>query len=390
MIFLVLIASFLFSRLLKRIGLPIILGQIMSGIILGLPLIRVMFDSVALSGFDLLSTLGIVFLLFLAGLEIETKLLKETAWTSILIGLAATFTPMTLGIILLIWLDYSFTVALVFGIVVSVTAGGTIIGILMDLNAVNTRLGAIFLTASTVDDVLEIFLLSFVTILIQGGSYVDLAFLPLQIAIFVTVAFAAVWILRKVLPYIHAHSISDSRGTELFSIALIVLIGMAALSESLSIGYLIGAIFAGFLIQLALSKVVRRNRHELLKNTRLISMAFVVPFFFANIGFNFNLAMLFENPLLTGFAVLITVVGSIMGVALTKPFSKLSFRQLYVVGWAMSSKGSVDVVVALLAQKYGLLPPEIFNAIVAMAIISTLTFPLVLKREISKNRAILN
>lgn len=391
MLALVLIASFLFTHLFKKIGFPSIVGQILAGMIFGVPLIKtLLFDSESLIALDLLSTLGIVFLLFMAGLEIEIKFLKETAVTSIIIGVAATITPLLLGFFLMLFLGYNSTVALVFGIVLSVTAGGTIIGILMDLNAVNTKLGAIFVAAGTVDDVLEIFLLSFVTILIQGGSYVEMAFLPIQLAVFIAAAFVLFKLLQKVLPYIKTRALSDASNVELFSVALIILIGMAALSETLSIGYLIGAILAGFLLQNSLKKVGRKNRNEIVKTTRMIAFAFVVPFFFANIGLNFNLSLLLENPILTIAAVLITVGGAIIGVVLTKPLSRLSFRQLYIIGWAMSSKGSVDVVVALLAQKYGLLPPEIFSAVVAMAIISTLTFPFVLKREIHRNRAILN
>jgi Kef-type K+ transport system membrane component KefB len=89
-------------------------------------------------------------------------------------------------------------------------------------------------------------------------------------------------------------------------------------------------------------------------------------------------------------AVAIAIGGAIVGALITKPFSRLSFRQLYVVGWAMSSKGSVELVVALLGQRYGLLPPEIFNALVAMAIITTLAFPLVLKRENKRNPFLLS
>jgi Kef-type K+ transport system membrane component KefB len=372
-------------------GFPSIVGQILAGMIFGIPLIKtLLFDSEALIALDVLSTLGIVFLLFLAGLEIEMRFLKETALTSIIIGVAATVTPLLLGFFLLLAFGYSLTVALVFGIVLSVTAGGTIIGILMDLNAVNTRLGAILVAAGTVDDILEIFLLSFVTILIQGGSYVEIALLPAQLALFIAVAFILFKGLEKVLPYIRARAISDASNIELFSVALIILIGMSALSESLSIGYLIGAILAGFLLQNSLKKVGRKNKIEMVKTTRLIALAFVVPFFFANIGLNFNVALLLENPILIIAASLIAIGGAIIGAVLTKPLSRLSFRQLYVVGWAMSSKGSVDVVVALLAQKYGLLPPEIFSAVVAMAIIVTLTFPFVLKREIHRNRSILN
>jgi len=139
-----------------------------------------------------------------------------------------------------------------------------------------------------------------------------------------------------------------------------------------------------------MKKIGKKSAKEVLNTTRLVTLAFIVPFFFANIGLNFDVGLLFESPMLTIIAVTIAIGSAIMGAVLTKPFSSLSFRQLYIVGWAMSSKGSVEMVIALLARKYGLLPPEIFSALVAMAIITTLAFPFILKREIGKNFAIMN
>jgi len=387
---LILIISFLLNILFKKLGFPTIIGQIVAGMILGIPLINaLLFDSESLLALDILSTFGIVFLLFLAGLEIDLKLLRETAKTSIIIGVVATLIPLLLGVFLLLSMGYELAVAVVFGIVLSVTAGGTIIAILMDLNAVNTRLGAILVAAGAADDVLEVFLLSFITILIQGGSYVQLVFFPAQLMLFVAISFVLFKLVAKILPYVKTRADSSGSGIQLFSIAIIVLIGMAALSEILSMGYIIGAILAGFLLQHSLKKVGRRSEVEIVRTTRLIAMAFVVPFFFANLGLSFNISLVVANPILTIAAILIAVGGAITGVLLTKPLSHLSLRQLYVIGWSMSSKGSVDVVVALLAQKYGLLPPEIFNALVAMAIISTLTVPFILRREIRRHRSIL-
>jgi len=143
--------------LLRKIKIPSILGQILAGMLLGIPIVKaLLFDSTSFVALDVLSTFGIVFLLFLAGLEIDIRLIKETAKTSILIGMAATLTPLFLGVFVLLIIGYTLPVAIVFGIALSVTASGTIIGTLMELNAINTKLGAIFVAAGTVDDILEV------------------------------------------------------------------------------------------------------------------------------------------------------------------------------------------------------------------------------------------
>lgn len=387
----ILTTAFLLNMIFKKIGFPPIVGQILAGMILGVPALKaLLFSSESLLALDLLSTFGIVFLLFLAGLEIDVRRLKDTTKDSVLIALGTTLTPLLLGLAFLLGMGYNFTVGIVFGGALAVTAGGTIVGVLMDFNACNTKLGAIFVAAGTIDDILEIFLLSIIVMLIHGGNVIEMALLPVELAMFVTISFALFKIMSKIMPHLKVGSEANGGNVEVFSIVIILVIGMAALSELLEIGYLIGAIIAGFLLQLSMKRIGRRSKREVMSTTRMITLAFVVPFFFANIGVNFDLGIIFENPVLTVAAVLIAVGGAILGSVLTKPFSSLSFRQLYIVGWAMSSKGAVEMVIALLAQRYGLLPPEIFSAIVAMAIITTLAFPFVLKKEIEWNRSIMN
>lgn len=386
----ILTLAFLLNMIFKKAGFPPIVGQILAGIILGFPTLKaLLFNSESLLALDLLSTLGIVFLLFLAGLEIDVRRIKETTKDSILIALGTTLTPLVLGFAFLLGIGYNVIVAIVFGGALAVTAGGTIVGVLMDLNVCNTKMGAIFVAAGTIDDVLEILLLSIIVMLIHGGNLIEMALLPLELLLFVVISFTLFKAMSKIMPHLKMR-VREGSNVELFSIVIILLIGMAALSEILEIGYLIGAIIAGFLLQLSMKKMGRRSEKEVVNTTRLITLAFVVPFFFANIGLNFEISLLLENPMLTIVAVLTAVGGAIMGALFTKPFSSLSFRQLYIVGWAMSSKGSVEMVIALLARRYGLLPPEIFSALVAMAIITTLAFPFVLKREIEKNRSIMD
>ncbi len=386
----VLALTFLLGAVFKRFNLPSVVGQILAGLILGIPTVKaLLFGSDSLAALDLLSMLGIVFLLFLAGLEIDVRKMRETTRDSVLIALGTTLTPLILGFALLSGMGYDPIVSFVFGGALAVTAGGTIVGILMDFNACNTKLGAIFVTAGTIDDVLEIFILSIIVMLVHGGSTLEMALLPVELALFSVISFALFRAMSKIMPLLKVRK-GEIASVELFSVVMILLIGMAALSEILQIGYLIGAIVAGFLLQLSMKHLDKRNEAEIVNTTRLVTLAFVVPFFFANIGLNFDIGLLLENPLLSVAAVIIAVGGAILGAILMKPLSRLSLRQLYIIGWAMSSKGSVEMVIALLAQKYGLLPPEVFSALIAMAIITTIAFPLLLKREIDRNRKIMD
>lgn len=124
---------------------------------------------------------------------------------------------------------------------------------------------------------------------------------------------------------------------------------------------------------------------DMIKMTKAITLAFIVPFFFVYAGLNFELESLSSNIFLLVVTVVIAFVGKIVGTLITKPFSTLSLKQLYYVGWAMNSRGAAEMVIALIAKQFGLIPSEIFSALVLMTIVTTFTFPFALARGIEKN-----
>lgn len=388
----ILILAFVLGELFKKAGLPSVIGQILAGIILGIPVLKGLLfsdgSSFIIVGF--LAELGIVFLLFLAGLEIDIEKIKETSRDSILISLSSALLPFLLGFIFIMTFfpEHGFLTALVFGGALMVTSEGTKVKVLMDLNSLNTRLGAVMLSAGAIDDIFEVLFLSIVVVMGQGGGLGELARIPLEIVAFVAVAFTSFKVISKVLPYLEKNGSKDE--TELFSMIIIFVLVLAALSEALQIGYLIGAIIGGFLLQVSMRGIHRQHRRDMIKVTKLITLGFIVSFFFANVGISFDLSTVFSNLPLLMATILIAFLGKIVGTLIVKPLSSLNIKQLYYVGWAMNSRGATELVIALLAMQSGLIPIEIFSALVATSLITTLTFPPVLARGISKNPRLMN
>ena len=372
-------AAFLFNEGFKRVGLPPVVGQILGGLLLGVPAIKafVFQETTSLELVDLLATLGILFLLLLVGLEIDVEKILRSSREGALIAVSAAVVPLLLGFVLLRLLGYSVVAALIFGGALSVTAEGTTVKVLMDANALNTRLGAVIVSAGAIDDVFEVLFLSMVTIIGFGGSVVQLIYLPVEFLAFIALAFVLFKLTSRGL-----RAIEQKGDVELFSVILLFVLILAALSDALQMGYLIGAIASGFLLQLSMRGLRKRDEEAMVRATRLITLAFVVPFFFVNIGLNFDYGYLLGNGLLIGLTVLVAFLGKILGTLVVKPLSRLSLKQLYLVGWGMNSRGAVELVIALLALRHGLIPQEVFAALVAMAVITTLVFPFVLQREI--------
>ncbi len=384
----VLIAAFASGELFRKISFPPVVGQILAGMIFGIPLIETTFFSSESRGIvDFLSTLGIVFLLFLAGLEIDINKVKETSRDSTIISFSAALLPLFLGFFFLRAMGYDFLTSLVFGGALSVTSEATKVKVLMDLGSLNTRLGAIMVAAGAIDDIFEVVFLSLVVVLAHGGSLFDLALIPVQLVAFVIIAFVFFKVVSKVLRYMEDNGGDD---TALFSMIMIFVLVLAALSELMELGYLIGAIIGGFLLQLSLRSIRQKDREDMIRVTKMITLGFVVPFFFANVGLNFNFETLSTNLTLLIGTVIIAFLGKIFGTLIVKPASSLSFKQLYYVGWAMNSRGAAELVIALIALQFNLIPLEVFSALVAMAMITTITFPFVLSRGIKKNPGLMD
>jgi Kef-type K+ transport system membrane component KefB len=388
---LILIVTFVMGLLFKRIGLPTVVGQILAGVLLGIPFLKgLLFDTESsLVIVDFLAYLGIVFLLFLAGLEIDIEKIRETSRESVMISLSSAIVPFSLGFafMMLVFPSYGWLTALVFGGAMMVTSEATKVKVLMDLNSLNTHLGAIMLAAGALDDIFEVLLLALVAVLGRGGGLLELAAIPVEIVIFAIIAFVFFKVASNVFRYL-----DRKRGNqaEIFSLVVIFIMVLSALSESLGIGYLIGAIAGGFILQIAMRNINERHRKDMVKVTELIALGFIVPFFFANVGINFESGTLFSSLGLLVATVVIAFSGKIVGCLLIKPVSRLTLKQLYYTGWAMNSRGAAELVIALAARQFGLIPPDVFSALVAMSLITTLTFPPILARGIRENTGLMS
>jgi Kef-type K+ transport system membrane component KefB len=387
----ILIAAFLLGEFFKRLGLPSVVGQILAGLLFGIPFIKEQFigESSTLVIIDFLATLGILLLLFLAGLEIEIEKKKETSRDSILISLCSAIVPFTLGFIFIMiaFPQYGVMAGIIFGGALMVTSEGTNVKVLMDFNCINSRLGAIMLAAGAIDDIFEVIFMALVVVLAKGGSLFGLVMVPVEMIVFLVIAFIMFKVISKVLEHMDKRSNSQ---TELFSIVLIFILVLAALSESLNVGYLIGAILGGFFLQASMKNIDQNKKRELINVITLIAMGFVVPFFFVNVGLTFDIETFLANIPMIAVTVLIASVGKIVGTLIAKPASSLSWKQLYYVGWAMNSRGAAELVIALIAVQYGLISPEIFSALVSMSLITTLILPPILARGIKNNPGIMD
>lgn len=375
---------FLFSEIFYRFKFPIVVAQIIAGIFIGFPFVRNFLIGENIGLITLLANLGIIFLLFLAGLEVEWNRLYGVRKDIFLIAIFGAITPFLLGFFTLKLMGYSTVIALVTGICLSITSEGTKARVLMELKKLRTRLGTTMIGAGIVDDSLGLLLFT-ATIVFFDHKIIPATFLykPLEIIGFM----AVIWVTFKFLPKLikfEERETKQMREISLFTTVLLLCLAFALFGEYITgteTGSVIAAFIAGIAIQLSLK---RKEEKTIRSHFEIMSLAFIVPFFFIGVGLNFNLNELILNWPLLIIITIIAIAGKLIGAFLTKPFTKLTFKQLHLIGWGMNSRGAVELVIALLALKAGLLPLSIYSSIVLMTLITTLSFPFILRIMLKK------
>jgi Kef-type K+ transport system membrane component KefB len=114
-----------------------------------------------------------------------------------------------------------------------------------------------------------------------------------------------------------------------------------------------------------------------------------VPFLFIAMGIDFSLQSLTLEPLLVLAVVLIAIAGKMLGSMVTKPFLKIRWKQLYLVGWGMNARGAIGLAVAFVAFNIGLVDTGIYSSLVIMALVTTLIFPFFVRRMVNKEPTIM-
>lgn len=373
-----LFVAFIFGRFFEYIKWPKVSGQLLAGMLLATPFIKpILLENGSLDFIRVFSELGVIFLLFLTGLEINVDRLKESKKDAIAIAFFGAIIPFVLGFILLHFLGYSFTEACVFGACLSISAEGTTANVLIEMKKIDTRVGNVILEAGMIDDTLGIIFLSAVLAIINADNVGEFALFPIKILVFVGIIYA----LYKILPYIMRRIESEKNAEKsLFTSTIIICLMIAIVSEVIGLGSILGALVAGILVHKSI--ISKHDEYIEEKDIGLLTMGFIVPIFFVYIGLNINWMSFIEYPGLIAATTCIAIIGKIIGSLAAYPFSQFSWRQLYVVGWAMNSRGIVELVIAEIARNNGLLSQELYSAVVVMAIITTFIFPFVMKREL--------
>lgn len=385
-----------FGALAVRVGQPELVGQLVSGVVLGL-VVGQFADRLPVLAhlpedpvFIALTELGVFFLMLLGGIEMHPGKLVRASRGALLVALGGMGVPLASGIALG-WLtlpdsDHKPAQTLFLGVALAITAVPVAVKMLMDLRRLESRVGQTVVSAAVIDDVLSLVLLAVLTAVVRTGESPgasDLLLLVGRVAIFFGIVIVlGGWVGPRI-----GRLLRKSRLPELELSALLVgACAFAVAGEALGMHFVLGAFAAGLFFG---RKVVDEDVYRDVKSkVAAITTALLAPLFFASIGLQLDLSALASIP---GFVVVLIVIaflGKLIGAGGAAWMTGLGTRDSAAVGTAMSVRGAVELIIAGIALKAGLFdhpqptPPvveHLFSAVVIMAVITTLAPPVALR-----------
>lgn len=363
-----------------RLGQPSVLGELIVGIFLGPTIVNLLHvpyftDEHLPEVVHELAEIGVLLLMFLAGLELHLKDLAKSGKISVVAGVMGVIFPLVLGAGASYLFLEDLQVSLFIGLILAATSVSISAQTLMELKVLRSRVGVSLLGAAVFDDVLVVLLLSIFTAIIDSGGQGGLVSILIvlgKMALYLAGAGAlGFWLLPRLSSRVP--SLAISQGVTAFTVVVILLYGWSA--EILG-G--MAAITGTFLAGLILARSPIRERIESVIN--ILAFGFFVPVFFVNIGLSTNLRDLAgANFWLFGLITLVAILGKIIGAGLGGLWAGLRRQEALQLGIGMMSRGEVGLIVAAVGIQNGLIGDAIFSAVVGVVIITTLLTPPLLR-----------
>jgi Kef-type K+ transport system membrane component KefB len=376
--------SLLCGKLVCRLCLPTVFGELFGGIILGptiwgwlspdtfhwlFPTSGAVFE-----GRDALIQICMLFFLFAAGLEMNLSLAKKRVNNIVWASLMGIVVPFLLGFgtVMLfpeIWKEH-FNIepqlfAMFMGTALSISALPVIVRILMDLNLMNTDLGMIITGTATINDLIGWSLFAFILRNLAPENSINIPPYMTFILVFLLFAFMLTIgrkLAQKTLKWLKSYMPWPGA---FLGVTAVLILTAAACAEAIGIH----SVFGAFLVGLAFSQSrgERDQAHEMIYQ---FVMYFFAPLYFVSIGLRANFIASFDLTLVL-VVLIIACIGKVFGVTLGLRISKMPWKQSAIVGVALNSRGAMEIILATIARDAGLIDDRLFVALTIMALVTS-------------------
>ena len=378
----IILVARLFGWICKKIGQPTVMGEIVAGIVLGPSLFGMyfpgfsaaLFPKESLGNLQFLSQVGLILFMFIIGMELDLKMLKNKAKDVIIISHASIIIPFALGMTLayVIYEKYApagiqfSSFSLFLGIAMSITAFPVLARILQERGMHKTRLGAMVITCAATDDITGWCLLAAVIAIVKAGSLTSSLFI---------IGFAGIYVLlmlKIVRPFLKKvsamHESSQRLSKPVMAIFFVTLILSAYLTEVIGIHALFGAFMAGVIMPNNIN-----FKNIVIEKLEDVTLVLLLPLFFVFTGLRTQVGLLNDINLwlITGAIIVVAVTGKFFGSALAAKFVGQTWKDSLTIGALMNTRGLMELIVLNIGYDLGVITPVMFTMMVIMALVTT-------------------
>ena len=383
----IMIAAQVFGRLARRLKQPAVVGEIIAGICLGPSLMgwiwpgsnEWLFPAGSLQPLSFLGQIGLVFFMFVVGMQMDTANVKHKASHAVMISHVSMVFPFFLGVWVAYYLYPQFApaqvgfvpFALFMGIAMSTTAFPVLARIIQERGLSGTPVGSLAIVCAAADDITAWCLLAVVVATAKAGSLtgslitIALAMVFIGVMLYVVKPFLA----KRIKAYTEA-----GKRQPVAALVFVVMLVSAWLAEVIGIHCLFGAFFAGVIMpsNISIKKLISDKVED-------VSMLLLLPIFFALTGLRTQIGLISGGELWMyfGLIMLVAVGGKLGGSALTARAMGQSWSDSLAIGALMNTRGLMELVILNIGYELGIFSPGIFTLMVLMALATTfMTGPL--------------
>ncbi|MDP4187716.1 MAG: cation:proton antiporter [Bacteroidota bacterium] len=378
----IIIIARLFGTLFQKMGQPTVIGEILAGIFLGpsvlgyyLPNFSVfLFPPGSLNNLHVLSQIGLMFFMFIIGMELDSSVFKKKANSAIMISYSGIIIPFISGVILSYFLFPLYAsgkstfagFSIFLGISMSITAFPVLARIIHEKGLTRSPLGAMSITVAAIGDITGWCLLAFIIAIVKAGSISNALFTLIFSAIYIFFMF---YVLHPFLKKLSEIYVSKENLTQpVVAFVFLLLIMSSYLTEIIGIHALFGAFIAGVIIPRD-----RDFKKLLAEKIEDISLILLLPLFFVYTGLRTKVGILDQESLWFCLVVILTaIVGKFLGTTFSARFVGISWKNSLLLGSLMNTRGLMELIVINIGYDMGILTSQIFVMMVIMAIFTTL------------------
>lgn len=361
-----------------RLGQPAVLGELLAGVVLGPSLLNVLHrppfagEGVA-PGIFLVANVGVVILMFIAGLETDLEQMRKVGRVAVTAGAAGVIVPLLFGLAVTLPFGFGVQKSVYMGIVLTATSVSITVQTLIELGQLDSKEGTTLLGAAVADDVIALIVLSvFLAMSLSGGGgFADVGIVLLRMVLFFAGAILLGRGFRRALGRAERAPVSEG----LLAATLIAVLAYSWSAEALGgVAAITGAYVAGVLVARA------GYRHEVEQRLKAFTYALLVPVFFVSIGLQTDARALAAGDIPVALLIIAAAVaGKIVGCGLGARAAGFTRREALRIGVGMISRGEVGLIIAALGLQTGLLDARGFAIMVIMVLATTVITPPLLR-----------